>query len=333
MKKISVYYDERQSAKMNTSFSPSAGKPKLVLESWQEKGYPIVVKPFEKLTRKEIAAAHDYDYVKGVLDRTIPNGFGNTLKTVADSLPWTTGSLYAAAKHAVETREPAISLTSGFHHAGYDRGSGFCTFNGLVIAAQLLYKRGLAKKIGIVDLDMHYGNGTAEIIDRLNIDHIHHYTFGGSMLRKNEIDYWLDETLPEILMDFNDCDVILYQAGADPHENDPLGGLMTSEQMRRRDQIVFSLFKKLGIPVAWCLAGGYQTPIRKVLDIHDATIEECLNEHVGYAAMDAKKRLKIKKTFRRLVGDKLDSMFEKLTTDELFRLLKLYEHGANHGKV
>ena len=77
----------------------------------------------------------------------------------------------------------------------------------------------------------------------------------------------------------SDCDVILYQAGADPHINDPLGGWLTTEQLAERDQIVFTMAKRLGIPIAWNLAGGYQTDedggIRPVLDIHDNTMRIC----------------------------------------------------------
>jgi len=77
-----------------------------------------------------------------------------------------------------------------------------------------------------------------------------------------------------------DCDVVLYQAGADPHVDDPLGGWLTTEQLRRRDARVFQTFARLGVPVAWNLAGGYQREpdgsIPKVLEIHDNTAIECL---------------------------------------------------------
>ena len=64
----------------------------------------------------------------------------------------------------------------------------------------------------------------------------------------------------------------MYQAGADPHVDDPLGGWLTTEQLAERDHIVFESARDLGIPVAWNLAGGYQNPLRKVLDIHDNTL-------------------------------------------------------------
>lgn len=77
-----------------------------------------------------------------------------------------------------------------------------------------------------------------------------------------------------------DCDLILYQAGADPHINDPLGGFMTTAKLQYRDELVFLLCQQYGIPIAWNLAGGYQRDvdgdIRPVLEIHDNTLMACL---------------------------------------------------------
>ena len=73
------------------------------------------------------------------------------------------------------------------------------------------------------------------------------------------------------------CDVVLYQAGADPHIDDPLGGWLTIEQLRERDRLVFENAERFGLPIAWNLAGGYQSPLRKVLDIHDNTMLECVS--------------------------------------------------------
>jgi acetoin utilization deacetylase AcuC-like enzyme len=82
-------------------------------------------------------------------------------------------------------------------------------------------------------------------------------------------------SLPGAMEILSDCELILYQAGADPHIRDPLGGWLTSEQLRTRDRIVFEAAARYQVPIAWCLAGGYQEPLRRVLEIHDATMEEC----------------------------------------------------------
>jgi acetoin utilization deacetylase AcuC-like enzyme len=268
---MKIFYRPEQTVLGNCdSFSPSAGKPAEVVASWLRLDPAAALSGFQPLTRADLALAHDRAYVDAVLDLEHANGFGNRLAAIADTLPYTTGSFYAAAHHAFTTKESCVSPTSGFHHAFYDHGGGFCTFNGLMVAAQKLRQEGSAS-IGILDLDCHYGNGTDDIIWRLGLENsIVHYTFGGEKIHRHNAVGWLKD-LPGILARFGKCDVVLYQAGADPQVNDPLGGILTTEQLYERDFLVFKNLKDLGVPVAWNLAGGYQTPIRKVLDIHDNT--------------------------------------------------------------
>jgi len=81
--------------------------------------------------------------------------------------------------------------------------------------------------------------------------------------------------IQKLVAAMKDCDVVLYQAGADPHVHDPIGGWLTTAQLAERDRLVFQTARELRIPIAWNLAGGYQTPLRKVLDIHDNTMRAC----------------------------------------------------------
>lgn len=277
---IRVFYNKKQTAEKNSGFSPSAGKPKLAVKSWKKLRADGKVKftmtsNFKPLTVQEIAIAHDIDHVRQILECKKPNGFGNTLKEVASSLRWTTSSLYHASLYALCTGNTAVSPTSGFHHASYDRASGFCTFNGLMITAMLLKKKNLINKIGIVDCDAHYGDGTESIIQKFKLHYVKHYTFGEHNINKDNAEEWLKVDLPSALENMKDCDLIIYQAGADPHENDPLGGKLSSKHMSQRDKIVFKFAKKNNIAIVFNLAGGYQNPIRKVLDIHDQTMIEC----------------------------------------------------------
>ena len=96
--------------------------------------------------------------------------------------------------------------------------------------------------------------------------------------RPAEAEGFLDQ-LPEIVDAFEGCDVLLYQAGADPHIDDPLGGWLTTDQLFRRDRLVFKSAQALGIPIAWNLAGGYQRDadggIEPVLAIHRNTMRAC----------------------------------------------------------
>jgi acetoin utilization deacetylase AcuC-like enzyme len=280
---LPVFYDPRQHTDANESFSPSAGKPAKVVESWQALGIPLRIEAVEPAAPATIARAHAREYVDGVLALRVDNGFGNRSPEVAATLPWTVGSLVSAAAHVARRGGVAVSPTSGFHHAHHDHGGGFCTFNGLMVAVLALQDRGLARRVGILDCDVHYGDGTADILTRLGVPGVHHWTFGGEYGDEADGEPFL-RGLPGVLAGFAGCDVVLYQAGADPFIDDPLGGVLTADQLRRRDELVFGHFAAAGIPLAWNLAGGYTRDaagtIRPVLDIHDTTLRAC---HAAYA--------------------------------------------------
>ena len=154
-------------------------------------------------------------------------------------------------------REAVCSPTSGFHHAGYANAEGFCTFNGLMVTAVLMHQAGRAARVGIIDCDRHYGNGTDQIIRKLGIDWVEHHTMGAHFHGRSDaangaFARWLDRAIDAC----QGCDLVIYQAGADPHVDDPLGGVLTTEQMAARDRAVF---ERLGRrPLVWNLAGGYQ---------------------------------------------------------------------------
>ena len=252
-----VFYRPEQVANTD-SISRSALKPKLVVNDWIMQRFDLQLHSFEPATRSDFKLAHRPDFVDGVLDGTHCNGFNNKDVDVARSLPYTTGSMLAAACYALEHNTIACSPTSGFHHAGPASPLGFCTFNGLMVTAMVLKKLRLVDCVAILDCDAHYGNGTDEIIRDLGVDWIIHRTQGEHFYNrettlKRAYEDWLDAAI-------NDCaqaDIVLYQAGADPHIDDPYGGMLTTQQLIARDEAVFS---RLGhMPLAWNLAGGYQT--------------------------------------------------------------------------
>lgn len=274
---ISVFYRSEQTANVEV-FSPSPRKPKLVVDAWL-KEFPdkIEVKSFEPATIAQLCAVHDPDYVRGVLTCTEPNGFGTFDKAVANSLPYTSGSMLAAAKHALK-HGIAISPTSGFHHATYYGGGGYCTFEGLMVTTVALLNEGLVNKVGICDLDMHYGNGTADIISKLNFKkEVMHFTAGSKYHNAFQASDFLAR-LPKIITNMKDheCDILLCQLGADPHIDDPLGGWLTTGQMYQRDLIVYETCREIGMPLVTNLAGGYQEPVNKVIQLHVNMMEACL---------------------------------------------------------
>jgi acetoin utilization deacetylase AcuC-like enzyme len=270
---MKVFYTDAMVAD-SESFSPSARKPSEVVRSWRHLGIPLDITPPDPVTSAQLSLAHDPVFVEAVLRGKRNNGFGNRSASVAASLPYTSGSMLTAARSAIASRSVAVAPCSGFHHAGYDRAGGFCTFNGLMVTACVLRDEGVAVRVGILDFDEHWGDGTDDIIRRLHAGWVLHYSAGADWQDAGQADRFLD-AIPGLVDSMRDCDVMLYQAGADPHIDDPLGGWLTTEQLRARDRLVFENAKLHGIPIAWNLAGGYQEPFRKVLDIHDNTMLEC----------------------------------------------------------
>lgn len=284
MSKLHVFFDRRMVVEVPLE-SPSPRKPGEVVAQWRER-YPIEIAGYAPATVDDFYLAHDRKHVDGVLDLTIKNGMDTLHQEVADSLPWTVGSMIAAARHAMHQRV-AVSPSSGFHHAGHDFSWGFCTFNGLVVAAQKLLIEDQLIQVGILDFDQHQGDGSEDIIAKLGLqDRIVHLT--GRTNYPRECAAFFD-AVPRLLNSLRGCGIVLYQAGADQHINDPLGGFLNDEQLRRRDRMVFEFMHSARIPIAWNLAGGYQESsvdgvrsIQKVLDIHNATLEECLSVY-GFA--------------------------------------------------
>ncbi len=274
---IPVCYSPRQSAKNPDSFSPSAEKPSIVAAALLEHAYPVRFFNPRPLLFAELCRAHDPSYVEGVLSCQEANGFGNYDAEVARSLPYTSGSMLGAAL-AAEPDMPAASLSSGFHHAGWNHGGGFCTFNGLMVTAASLLASGGTERVAIIDCDAHYGNGTEDILHhRRDIQsRVFHRTMGETGTRGSHYLEKLRRFLQE-MANFKPG-IILYQAGADPHISDPLGGYLTTVEMIERDHIVFEAARSQGIPLAWNLAGGYQrggaTGIDPVLALHLNTFRE-----------------------------------------------------------
>lgn len=296
---LRVHYSPFQSVTANDSFSPSAGKPELLVQQLENTPSVSITANWLPLTPEELSLSHDPDFVSDILSCRKKNGFNNTSKLVADSLPYTNGSFYSAAVDALTRNTATMSPTSGFHHAGYRTAHGFCTFNGLTVAACLLKKNHLVESVGIIDLDAHWGDGTVDVIDQLGklglgsrLPAIEHMSFGNAVFYMTDGDFrtaphtvinfddWLSTLGDSIRRQFAKSDILFYQAGVDSHINDPLGQCLTTSQMSQRDDVVFSVAKEMGKPVVWNLAGGYQTPIQVVLDLHHTTVRSCLQNYL-----------------------------------------------------
>lgn len=273
-----IYYHPEMSVPDNNSFSPSAGKPAAFMELVRSRGPTTQFKSFKPIHQEDLHLVHDRAYVDSVFDGTTLNGFENRDPRVPQSCLYTVGSLVAATLFAGLTSQRVCSPTSGFHHAGYSYGGGYCTFNGLMVAAAKFIQAHPGARVGILDCDFHYGDGTADILKRKPelASQIIHHTSGRFFHEGDEpLEFfaWLHGAIEQI--NVFDCDVVLYQAGADMHIDDPLGGLLDDEEMALRDRTVFTGFK---CGLVWTLAGGYRLDnkggIAPVLATHRRTLIE-----------------------------------------------------------
>ncbi|MDW3682610.1 histone deacetylase [Cupriavidus sp. CV2] len=193
----------------------------------------------------------------------------------------------------------SVNLAGGTHHAYADKGGGFCVFNDAAIAARQLRRDGRVERVAVVDLDVHQGNGTASILRddpfvfTLSLHGEKNYPF-----RKEASD--LDVGLPDgcddaayaqalqgaldTLFARFSPDLIIYLAGADPHEGDRLGRLkLTLAGLARRDRLVFDAALARGLPVAVAMAGGYGNQIEDTVAVHAQTIALAAQYHDRYA--------------------------------------------------
>ncbi|WP_406694901.1 histone deacetylase [Singulisphaera sp. Ch08] len=184
------------------------------------------------------------------------------------------GGTILACRLALE-RGLAINLGGGYHHAARDWGGGFCVYADIPLAATILHEEGLVRKVLVVDLDAHQGNGTAAVIrDWPWASILDLYEEDLFPSRKEPEDYPLpvpagltgveyleivDAVLPEALDTFRP-DLLIYNAGSDPFVNDPLARLrLTRNDLAERDLLVASLARERSIPVAMVLSGGYSS--------------------------------------------------------------------------
>lgn len=282
---IPVVYSQQMVAESGHSISPSASKPAKLAEALRAQEFPVEFFPPEPATMDDFFRVHDPLFVQGVFDGRVDNGFGNRSPEVARSLPYTSGSMITAAKLALAKRKsrPVVAaLCSGFHHATWNEAEGFCTFNGLMVAAAYLLHHGDVQRLAIIDADYHYGNGTDDILDRTGLRaNVFHYSFGKDFKRPDQAsDYLVRMQTLEAELERFQPQLILYQAGADTHIEDPLGGCLTTEQMSKRDELVFAMAIRQHWPVVFNLAGGYQKDsdggIGPVVQLHLNTFSAAL---------------------------------------------------------
>lgn len=214
-------------------------------------------------------------------------GFEQTPLLVERELTLVQGTI-TGALHAFHDGV-AFNIAGGTHHACYAHGEGFCMINDQAVAAQYLVDKGLAKRVLIVDLDVHQGNGTADVLGQSSAI----YTFSMHcdknypfLKAQSHLDIGLelgtdDATYLALLqqhyyrlLDTLQPDFVFYQAGVDILATDKMGKLAcTLDGCKRRDEIVIAAASQRRIPMQISMGGGYSPDIRTIIDAHTQTYQ------------------------------------------------------------
>jgi acetoin utilization deacetylase AcuC-like enzyme len=264
----------------------------LLMEALAEWGGPIERHVPEPMPAAWIEAVHDPAYVAEVLECRVPRekerriGFPVTDR-VAARARLVPGGTWLAAKLALR-HGFAANGAGGSHHALADTGAGYCVFNDLAIAAHRLVAEGDARRLLIVDGDVHQGDGTAALLagrPGIATYSIHAERNFPARKARSTRDVALPDgtgddaylaaleaSLPALIDSFRP-DLILYQAGVDPHAEDKLGRLSLSDEgLARRDHFVAGEARRIGAPLAAALGGGYGVDRMAVARRHAASL-------------------------------------------------------------
>lgn len=262
----------------------------------------------------ELALAHEPGWIASVF-----HGTTSAAQQREIGFPWSprmversrrsVGATIAAARSAFFDGEGvAANLAGGTHHAHAHKGSGYCVFNDVAVAARLMQAEAHRRqrrllRVMVIDLDVHQGNGTASIFrDDATVFTMSLHGARNFPFRKEASD--LDVELPDGCTDEPYLDALdlalgrawqrqseampglaFYLAGADPHEDDRLGRLkLSAEGLAERDRRVFDALRRRGIPVAVSMAGGYGRDIRTTVEIQRRTLALALDSWQAWAA-------------------------------------------------
>jgi len=254
-------------------------------------------------SRKDLLLVHTAEYLDDLeaarlTDRTARSELPVTPDVIGAFRLAAGGSALATRLAAERGGGVAVHLGGGLHHAFADHAEGFCYVNDVAVAAATALRDRIARRVLVVDADLHQGNGTAAIfrenesVFTFSIHQENNYPIKQRSDRDIGLadgigdDEYLrrfGEALPELRERFAP-DLVLYVAGADPYADDQLGGLaLTREGLRARDRLLFDQFSPRRVPVAVLFAGGYAREIADTVAIHVAT---CLEAARGTEAFE-----------------------------------------------
>ena len=256
-----------------------------------------VVKKFHiprECSTETLKTSHSLEYINHIRNKTLDIksqkkiGFPINESVVRRSFV-ATGGTVLASKLALDSKL-ACNTAGGSHHATFDFGAGYCVFNDVAVAANYLKNKGYARKILILDLDVHQGNGNSEIFEKdkdVLTFSMHCASNYPAKKSKSDVDVELKDHMEDdeylaVLKDNlkklnqNKYDFIFYVAGVDIHYEDRLGKLkITDEGINTRDQIVIENFYSKNTPLCGVLGGGYNKSFDKLIELHSMLHKNC----------------------------------------------------------
>lgn len=281
-------------------------KFRLVREEIERQGLPVQLIAPQPVSDEDLLRVHTAEYIQAIATGQ-PRELAQSQKfpwspELARAVRWTNGGCVDGLRAALEDGI-AGNLASGFHHSHAGRGQGFCTFNGLVVAWERMRAEGRLGRALVLDMDLHYGNGTADLLRTR--PELYQLSIYGNWYKDNLAyrdvesvraddteNAWsvpvrngagAEEYLGHLTRELPGAierarpQALLYQAGADPYKEDPYSPLdLDHAALMERDRIVFAEARRRGLPVLWVLAGGYTREIEKVVAVHVNTCKAAL---------------------------------------------------------
>jgi acetoin utilization deacetylase AcuC-like enzyme len=294
---VAVVYSARYHIDIGLHVFPTR-KYRLTLDRLLETGVvhtSDVVEP-EPASWEDLGLVHTAEYLEKLRQGTLSEQEQGELELpwshdLVDSFRVMVGGTITAARHASGIGGAVCHLGGGLHHAFANHGEGFCPFNDVAVAIRVLQRNGIERH-AVVDLDVHHGNGTAFIFESdprvftCSMHQQHNYPLWkprssldiglADGTRDAAYLFQLDRALTQVLESRPQC--LFYLAGADPYEDDQLGGLrLTIGGLRERDRRVIEMAAGAGLPLVVVTAGGYARRVEDTVAIHAATVEEAIS--------------------------------------------------------
>ena len=258
-----------------------------------------VVKKFhipKECSISTLKTSHSLEYINHIKNKTLDIKLQKKIgfpinDSVARRSFVATGGTVLASKLALDAKL-ACNTAGGSHHATFSFGAGYCVFNDVAVAANYLKKKGYAKKILILDLDVHQGNGNSEIFKNdkdVFTFSMHCASNYPAKKSKSDMDIELKEHMEDReyldILNFNlkrlnklNFDFVFYIAGVDVHYDDRLGKLKLSDEgIEKRDMLVIENYFIKKVPLCGVLGGGYNRNFDKLIELHSKLHQSCAN--------------------------------------------------------